>query len=191
MKIYAIQPQIQSWVTSLRKTEAKDKICHLLCVPHHELLEAQPSSGNTVHTAAQSLVPRSYSRSLLSPPAYWDSSGRYGSEQPGLKTSPELCSCQHWLSWKLCSYQDCRSSFPKANAVNLGIFIFMKYLVKMCLHGGQAKNWEQNNTILRYGGMYRSEFGSPKLTGFICFVAICETVARVDLYEFVLISVNS
>lgn len=155
-----------------------------------ELLDAQPSPDNTAHRAVQSLVPKSYSRSLFSHPAYPGSPGRYGSEQPGLKSRPELCSCQHSLSWKLCAYQDCMSRLPKANAVNLGIFIFMKYLVKMCLHGGQAMSWKQN-TMLRCGGMDWSEFGSPKLTGFICFVAKRETVARVDLYEVVLIEVTS
>ena len=63
------------------------------------------------------------------------------------------------------------SSLPKANAVNLGIFILYE--------------------VLRYGGMDRSEFGSPKLSRFICFVAKCESIACVDLYKLMLIWVTS
>lgn len=162
MKIYSIQSWIWIWGPSLRKSEARTKYVTCSVCPISELLDVQAFPDNTVHRAVQSLVPKSYSRSLFSHPG---SPGRCGSEQRGLKSCPKLRSCQHSLSWKLRCYQDCPSSSPKANAVNLGIFIFMKYLVKMCLHGGQARRWKQNTTILRYGGMDKSEFGSPNSLG--------------------------
>lgn len=178
MKLYSIQPWIWIWDPSLRKSEAKDKICQLLCVPHGSL-NVQASPDNSVHRAVQSLVPKSSSRSLFSHPAYPGSPGRYGNEQPGLKSCPKFCPCQHSVSRKLCSYQDCMSSPPKANAVNLGVFIFMKFLVKCACTVDSPR--AERRTVRQGGEMDWPEFGSPKLIRFICFVARCDTIACVDL----------
>lgn len=145
-------------------------MCHLLCLPHGWVAECADFLDNTIHRDMLLLVPKSYSWSLISHPAYPGSPGRCGSEQPRLKSHPKLCSYQYSLSGKLCYYQDCMSSMPEAKTVNLAIFIFINYLIKMCLHSREAKSWKQNTTILSYGGMDRSESTFPRLTRFFCFV---------------------
>lgn len=118
MKIYSVQPWI--WSPSLRKSEAKSRIGALLSCHMGEQLDVLASAGHTAHGAVQLLVPRADWQSVFSHPVPLGSPGKHGSEQPGWKSHPQWCPCQQSLSWKLCSCEDCVSSSPKANAVNLG-----------------------------------------------------------------------
>lgn len=150
MKIYSIQPWIWIWGPSLRKSEAKDKICALLSVPHgwaaHNVLA---SAGHTAHRAVQSLVPRPFWHSLFSHPVPLGSPGRCGVSSLTGRVSP---------SYVLVSSHSAESCVPvriawAAHQRPMHEFgNFMKYLVTMCLHGGQAKSWKQKNAILAVVG---------------------------------------
>lgn len=114
MKIYSTQPWIWMWVPSLRKSEAKGKIYDLVSVPHG--WAAQCAGFCRSHCTWSCAVIGT--QTVLTEPVL--SSSPPGLSREVWKSHPQLGSCQQSLSWKLCSCEDCMSSSPKANAMNLG-----------------------------------------------------------------------
>lgn len=150
MKIYAIQPRIWIWGPSLRKSEAKGKLRALVSLPHGW---GAPCAGFCRSHCPQSCAVIGTQASLTEP--------LLSSHPLGL--SREVWKWAAWLEES--SPVMFMSAIIKLKAVFLwGLYeqltkgqcsefgYFMKYLVKMCLHGGQAKSWKQNNTILNCVG---------------------------------------